>query len=75
MQGQYSVAAVKVRLFQTGVTSIELYADSPVCCSHTFLASSARNGTVMNANWASGPNQAPHRTVWKKMRDESGSVR
>lgn len=74
--GQYAPVedAVKVQLFQTGVALIELYASSAMCCSHTFLATAAKNGTVMRANWGSGPNQAPHMTVWKKMPGDSCSV-
>jgi hypothetical protein len=70
-----SAGAVKVHPFKTGVASIERYANSAVCCSHSFLATSTKNGTVMRANWSPGPNQAPHISQWKKMSGDGCSVR
>lgn len=47
--------------------SIELNANTAVCCSHLFTAAPAQNGTTMLANWEAGPNQTARKTKWKKM--------
>lgn len=47
--------------------SIELYAYIPICCSHTFIATSADGGKTMKADWPAGPSQSPHKSKWTKM--------
>jgi len=58
---------VKVSTADDGNVSIELNTFGGTCCSHLFVGIPKDNGTVMKAVWPPGPNQAPHRTEWKKM--------
>jgi hypothetical protein len=50
-----------------GSISIELGAYSALCCPHLFLATPARDGKEMKADWPAGPNQSPHKSKWIKM--------
>jgi hypothetical protein len=57
----------KVSATQNGVLLVELNAYTAICCSHLFAVTPSKNGTVMRANWTEGPNQASHKTEWRKM--------
>jgi hypothetical protein len=61
----------KIQLFESGNVSIELGAYNATCCSHLFLATPARDGREMNADWPPGPNQAPHKSKWTKIPGDS----
>jgi hypothetical protein len=62
---------VKIQPAQNGHLSIELGAYNTICCSHSFLATSADNGKAMKADWPDGSNQSPHKSRWTKMPDDS----
>lgn len=68
---EYYGELAKVHAEENGSVSIELGAYNGICCSHTVLVAPAENGTVMKADWPSGPNQAPHQAEWKKMPGDS----
>ncbi len=50
-----------------GRVSLELHANTAICCSHSFIASPQQHGTLMQADWPPGPNQSPHQSTWTKM--------
>jgi hypothetical protein len=58
---------VKVAPTANGNVSIELGAYSALCCPHRFMATPARGGKEMKAEWSPGPNQSPHKSKWTKM--------
>ena len=58
---------VKVEMAGKGGISVELGAYSGICCPHRFHATSSDRGQEMKADWAAGPNQAPHKSRWIKM--------
>jgi hypothetical protein len=61
----------KVRLTENGNAAVELYAYTGMCCPHPFVGSPADDGAVMNADWPDGPNQAPHKSEWRKVDGDS----
>lgn len=62
-----TATSLRLTLLRNGAVSVELSAYTAICCSHRFAATPAKNGTVMSANWAEGPNQASHKSEWSKM--------
>jgi hypothetical protein len=62
---------VRIQPARNGNLTIELGAYNPICCSHSFVATSADNGKGMKADWPAGPNQAPHKSRWIKMPGDS----
>jgi hypothetical protein len=67
---RYGILA-KVTASQNDVVSVELNAYTAICCSHLFAAKREKNGSVMRMNWTEGPNQAPYKTEWSKLRGDS----
>jgi hypothetical protein len=61
----------KVQARENDRVSVELAAYTAICCSHGFTGTPAANGTIMQADWPAGPNQAPHTSEWKKMPGDS----
>jgi hypothetical protein len=67
----------KVHVAGDGRASIELYAYNPLCCSHSFTATTSDGGRTMKAEWvrvmslgissSPGSNQSPHKSKWTKM--------
>ncbi len=54
-----------------GHALVTLGAYSGLCCSHTFVATVAGDGTSMQAAWPPGANQAPQTTTWTRMAGNS----
>jgi hypothetical protein len=54
-----------------GKVSLELYAYTAMCCSHSFVGTLTPSGTLIEGAWPPGANQAPHDSTWRKMSGDS----
>ena len=61
----------KAQSSEKDVIDVDLDAFTAICCSHSFVATAAENGTVMKATWPAGPSQARHRSEWKTMPNDT----
>jgi hypothetical protein len=62
---------MKVRAEGSERFSFELYAYSPMCCSHTVVGLPEAHGDRIEGAWPSGPNQSGHQGYWTKMPGDS----
>jgi hypothetical protein len=62
---------MKVDLHDGGKVSLELYAYTAICCSHSFVGTLTPSGTLIEGAWPPGPNQAPHDSTWRKTPSDS----
>ena len=61
----------KAKLDAPDQITVELRAYTAMCCSHSFTAKIAENGTTLSGAWPSGPNQSPGVVEWEKMQGNS----
>jgi hypothetical protein len=62
---------IKVNVQNGGKITLELYAFTGMCCSHSFIGRLSADETAIEGAWPPGPNQAPRDDVWRKMPDDS----
>jgi len=66
----YGVLA-KVHLVGGRQISLELYAYSPICCSHIFIGELSADGSTIKGDFPPGPNQFPHAASLTKLPGDS----
>ena len=47
--------------------TLEFHADSPSCCSHTFVGHLSKDRATFSGAWQSGPNQASLSETWRRV--------
>jgi hypothetical protein len=62
---------MKVNVDFLGKITLELYAFSPGCCSHTFVGTITQDGNLIDGDWLAGPNQTACSGSWTKMTGDS----
>jgi hypothetical protein len=58
---------MKVLVDGAGNVTLELYAFTSVCCSHSFVGRITQEGNLIRAGWPPGPNQAARHGLWTKV--------